>query len=191
MYQSFRLTDLLLPDNITYNASIVLYQCTSVVINKTEIRSNAGIAGIAAVNIRGNSNISEVTIRINCTVCPKNMVQINGIIVHYIEWVGQKQYCFKELNNTFTIKNFSYILHGSCPNRFQYAINLTSSRNASQIHIFIKDTMFSDLNNSSALYYYMNTCNSNLTSIVNISNCTAIRNVGNAKLKMFHMVMHN
>ena len=60
MYQSFRLTDLLLPDNITYNASIVLYQCTSVVINKTEIRSNAGIAGIAAVNIRGNSNISEV-----------------------------------------------------------------------------------------------------------------------------------
>ena len=43
MYQSFRFTDSL-QNNVTNNASIILYQCTSVVINKTEIRTNAGIA---------------------------------------------------------------------------------------------------------------------------------------------------
>ena len=51
--------------------------------------------------------------------------------------------------------------------------------------------MFSDLNNSGALYYYMNTCDSNLTRVVRMFNCTAIRNVGNDNLKMFHVVMYN
>ena len=69
----------------TYDVSVVLYQCISVVINKTEIRNTAGIAGIAAVNIMGNSIISKLTIIINCTICPENPVQINGIVVH---WVG-------------------------------------------------------------------------------------------------------
>ena len=177
--------------NITYNASIVLYQCMSVVIYKTEIRNNAGIAGIAAVNIIGKSIISEVTIRINCTKCPKKLVQINGIVVHYKEWVGLEQYC---KYTTLTITKFLYKMHGSCPNRFQYAINLTFSQkscNASQIHILIKDTIFSDMNNSGTLYYYMNTCNSDLISIVKITNCNTIRNVGNDNLKMFHIVMYN
>ena len=149
-------------------------------------------AGIAAVNIIGNSIISQVTIRINCTICPRYLKRIYGIVVHYKEWVGQKSYIFKESDNTLTVGNFSYKMHGSCPNPFQYAINLIFSQksyNASVIHI--KNAIFSDLNNSSALYYYMNTCDSNLTSIVNISNSTAIRNVGNAKLKMFHIVLYN
>ena len=51
----------------TYDVSVVPYQCISVVINKTEIRNTAGIAGIAAVNIMGNSIISKLTI-----IHPKN-----------------------------------------------------------------------------------------------------------------------
>ena len=191
VYSSFRFTDSL-QDNITYNASIVLYQCMSVIINKTEIKNNVGIAGIAAVNIMGSSIISQVTIKINCKICPENMVQINGIVVQYKEWVGQKQYSFKELHNVLTIRNLVYKLHESCTNPFQYAINLTFSQksyNASKIHI--RNVLFNDLNNSSALYYYMNTCDSNLISIVNVSNCTAIRNVGNPNQKMFHVVMYS
>ena len=191
MYPSFRFTDSL-QGNITYNASIVLYQCISVVINKTEIRNNAGIAGIAAVNIMKRSIISEVIIRLTCTMCPGYLVQINGIVVNYKEWVGQKPHSFSKVQNHLTIKNFLYKLHGSCPNHFQYAMNLTISQKFYDHSVItIENVRFSDLNNSSALYYYMNTCDSNLTSVVNISNCTAIRNVGNANLKMFHIVMYN
>ena len=191
MYQCFRFTDSL-QDIVTYNASIVFYQCTSVVINKTEIRNNAGIVGIAAVNIMERSIISEVIIRINCTMCPEYLVQINGIVVNYKEWVEQKQYSSRKVQHYLTIRNVLYKLHGSCPSHFQYAMNLTFSQKIyDRSVITIENVRFKNLNNSSALYYYMNTCDSNLTSIVKISNCTAIRNVGNANQKMFHIVMYN
>jgi len=60
-----------------------------VVINKTEIRNNADIAGIAAVNILGSSIISQVIIGINRTMGQEHLLQVNGIVVHYKEW-GEK-----------------------------------------------------------------------------------------------------
>jgi len=137
-YPRFRFTDLL-HYNTTCNASIVLYQCTSVVINKLEVNNNDGIAGIAAVNIIGSSIISQVSliVKINCTMCPQYLAQINGIVVNYKEWVGKMPYHFKQPQNILTIRNSLYKLQGSCPNSFQYAINLTFSQkhyNASRIH---------------------------------------------------------
>ena len=57
--------------------------------------------------------------------------------------------------------------------------------------VYINNVIFSDLKNSSALYYFMNTCNVNLTSFLKVYNFTIIRNIGNPQLKMFHVVLYN
>jgi len=134
-----------------------------VVINKTEIRNNGCTVGIAAVNIVGsNSIISRVMIRIYCTMFPGDPMPINGIVVHYKEWVGQMPYSFKL--QYFSIRQFLYKFHGSCLTPF---INSTFSQKSYDApKLVINNTIFGDLINSSALYYFMEICASNLSSAV-------------------------
>ena len=64
-----------------------------------------------------------------------------------------------------------------------------TSYNASSV--YIKNVIFSDLKNSSALYYFVNTCNVILMNYLKVYNFTVTRNIGNHQLKMFHIVLYN
>jgi len=176
MHPSFRFT-VSLRTKMSYNASIVLYQCTSVVITKTEITSNAGIAGIAGINVVGKSKISHLSIMLNCSICPTvegYPMPINGIVLLYKDWDAPNSN-YRGKYDALTLDRFLYKMHGTCSNPSQYAIIIiTLSQKFYNIPFLytIKNIIFSDVYNSSALYFHTNTCNINLTSVVKISNFT-------------------
>jgi len=194
MHPSFKFTESLQIKTL-YNASIVLYQCTSVAITKVEIINNAGITGIALINVVGKSEISQLSIILNCTICPTVKgypMSINGVILLYKDW-DAPNVNYRGMYDALTIDRFLYKMHGSCSNPSQYAIKLTLSQKFyNNLFLYsIKNIIFNNVNNSSALYFHMNTCNINLTSFVKISNFTAIKNIGNPHMKMFHIVLYN
>ena len=56
MHQSFKLAESLL-EKFTHNASIVINQCTSVVIVKVTIKNNAGVTALAVISMIGISTV--------------------------------------------------------------------------------------------------------------------------------------
>ena len=109
-------------EKFTYNASIVFNQCTSVVIMKVAIMNNAGITGIAAKSIIGISNITQLSIEINCSNCPNvngYPMHIDEIVFLYEDWDAQKHISLRKKDNSLTITSFFYKMHGSCSNPSQ------------------------------------------------------------------------
>ena len=166
---------------IKYNASIIFYQCNSVLIANTEIVVNAGIVGLAAINVIGYSKIIQVTVKVNCSFCSTVntfLMQINGIVLHYKEWDRHVQHFsdYRNMRNSITIDRFLYEIHGSCKNHSKYAIRLFFSQqsfNAS--FVYITNVIFNDIKNSSVSYFFMNNCSINLRSVLEIRNFIYIK----------------
>ena len=177
------------------NASIIFYHCHSVLVNNTELVVNAGIVGIAAINVMGYSKVIQTYVKINCSSCSTvnaNWMQINGISLRYEDWNRQYSIIYRNMRNSITIDNLLYGIYGSCKNSSHYAIRLIFSQklfNAS--FVYIQNVIFSDYKNTSFLYYFTHTCSTNLKSVLEFHNITVSRNVGNTYLKMFHLVLYN
>ena len=142
----------------------------------------------------GISSITQLSIQTNCSNCPNVSgypMPINGMVFLY-EDRSIPKYASLGKNNRLTIAQFFYTMHGSCLNPLQYAMKFTFSQksyNASLV--YIRDVFLSDLKNSSALYYFTNTCNVNLMNDLRIYNFTITRSTGNPHLKMFHVALYN
>jgi len=192
---SFKLRKLLRTKIARYAAALVLYHCKSVQITSTEIMTNAGIAGLAVVNIMGNSNLTLVQIKVNCSQFLTKPTRINGIVFHYYNVDMEDKSDMININfgwitNT-TIKEFSYHIDGSCPNSTHYAINVTVSQQSYNSYIFFQDAIFQDLMASSILYYQVNTCKSVVESRLFIRGFVVVGNVGTSQLRMFYLMLYN
>ena len=168
------------------NASILLYNCTSVVINNISVLVTAGTTGIIAVNVRAHSTLTNISITVNCTICPtkdKHPKQINGILFYYDYW-----------NNKTTdmeLDNFQFTANGSCAHPLQYAIALLLFQNNTNISFIISNTKFENLRNVSALYYYGETCGIFTINILMFINCVISNNIGHPTFKMFELILYN
>ena len=102
------------------NASILLlYNCTSVVINNISVLVNAGTTGILVVNVRSYSTLTNVSITVNYTICPtqyEHLEQINGILLYYDHYNNR--------TTNMQLDNFQFTANGSCAHPLQYAITL-------------------------------------------------------------------
>ena len=177
---------------LKFTASLILYNCTSFQISETQITANAGVAGLAGVNILGHSNLTQLTIKVNCSHCPKNLAKINGFILHYnnLNTGGNMIDTNFRWTNT-TIKNFSYHIYKSCPNTLHYAINATISQQYYNSYILFEGARFDNLKASSILYYHVNTCKSDVQTRLFIRDFVVAGNIGIPQLRMFHIVLYN
>jgi len=167
-----------------YNTSILLYHCTSFIMDKMDITVNSGTIGLLVVNTVGSSRIAHVRIRVNYLSCPSLNRQTNGVLLYY------NDFSWNTHNATvkFNIDNLQYITDGLCTENI---ITILLSQKRYNVSVNICNTIFKDLKNSSALYYYGETCGLNVKSDISISNCTVRDNIGNHQLKMFDIVLNN
>ena len=168
------------------NASILLYNCTSVVINNISVLVTAGTTGLLVVNVRGLSTLTNVSITANYTICPtkeEHPEQINGITFYYDYW-----------NNDTTnvqLDRFQFAANGSCAHPLQYIITLLLFQNNTNVSLVISNTKFANLRNVSALYYYGETCGKFASNHLTFTNCVVTNNTGYSTFKMFEMILYN
>ena len=168
------------------NASILLYNCTSVVINNISLLVTAGTTGLLVVNVKSYSTLTNVSITVNYTICQtkdEHPEQINGILFYYDYW-----------NNDTTnvqLERFQFAANGSCTHPLQYIITLLLFQNNTNVSFIISNTKFENLRNVSALYYYGETCGNFASNHLTFSNCVVANNTGYSTFKMFELILYN
>ena len=167
------------------NASILLYHSMSVKINNIVILLSEGNTGMLVVNARNYSKITNIhiTVQIICTLTSKGSLQTNGIMLYWNN--SNKTFCEVQLDN------FQFTTNGSCPHPIYYAIASLLLQNNRNIAVIIQNTIFNDLINVTALYYYTETCGMSISNRLTISNCIVSNNIGSPNLNLFHISLDN
>ena len=170
------------------NASILLYHCMSVEINNIAIIIIDGTAGIFIINVRNYSKIANIhiTLQTNCPPVNKISLQTNGILIYYDNWNNPNK-TFSEIQ----LDNFQFTTNGSCTHPIYYAITSLLFQNDANVTVIIQNTIFTNLINVTALYYYGETCGSAVRNHLIVQNYTVSNNTGNPNLNMFHIVLYN
>ena len=167
----------------SYNASIILYNCTSVVINNISALVNAGTTGIFVINVRGNSTLTNISITVDYTVCPTEHERINAILLYY-DYHNNK-------STDMQLDNFKYIINGSNAHPLQYAISMLLLQQDANVSFTITNSNFNDLHNVHLLYYYGETCGTFVRNSLMLINCVISNNIGFSKFKMFEIYLYN
>ena len=168
------------------NASIFLYNCTSVVINNISVSVNAGTTGILVVNVRNYSTLNNVSITVNYTICPteyEHPEQINGILLYYDHYDNK--------TTDMQLDNFHFTTNGLCAHPLQYAISLLLFQNSTNVSFIINNTNFNNFISVSMLYYYGETCGVFASNNVTFINCVISNNIGYFNFKMFEIILYN
>ena len=168
------------------NASILLYNCTLVVINNISVLVTAGTTGLLVVNVRGLSTLTNICITVNYTICltkDEHPEQINGILFYYDYWNIE--------TTDMELDNFQFTANGSCAHPLQYAITLLLFQNNTNVYFIISNTKFENLINVSALYYYGETCGVYKINVLMFINCVISNNIGYPTFKMFELILYN
>ena len=168
------------------NASILLYNCTLVMINNIRVLVNAGTTGILVVNVRSYSTLTNVSITVNHTMCPtvyEHPEQINGILFYYDH--------YDNATTNVQLDRFQFTTSGSCAHPLQYAITLLLFQNSANVSFIINNTKFDNLINVSLLYYYGETCGSFVENSLTFTNYTVFNNTGYCGIKIFEIILYN
>ena len=168
------------------NGSILLYNCTSVVINNISVLVNAGTTGIFAVNVRSNLTLTNISITVNYTICPteyEHQEQINGILFYYDHYNNK--------STNIQINSFHYTGKGSCAHSLQYAITLLLFQKNANVSFNVNNTNFSNLINVSLIYYYGETCGIFVRNVLQLTNCILSNNTGFSNFKMVEIILYN
>ena len=168
------------------NASIFLYNCTSLVINNISVSVNAGTTGILVVNVRNYSTLNNVSITVNYTICPteyEHPEQINGILLYYDHYDNK--------TTDMQLDNFYFTTNGLCAHPLQYAISLLLFQNSTNVSFIINNTNFNNFISVSMLYYYGETCGIFASNNVTFINCVVSNNIGYFNFKMFEIILYN
>ena len=110
------------------NASILLYNCISVVINNISVLVTAGTTGLLVVNVRSNSVLTNVSITVNYKICStkdEHPEQINAVSFYYDYWNND--------NTNLQLDRFQFGANGSYAYPLQYIITLLLFQNNTNV----------------------------------------------------------
>ena len=168
------------------SASIILYHCMLVEITNIIITISESNIGILVVNTRNHSKIINICIIVQATNCYNSSLQTNSIMLY-----------FDNVNNPYNkssqikLDNFQFTTNGSCAHPIYYAIKTLLFQNNANVSVIIQNTIFTNLVNVTALYYYGEMCGIAVSNNLIVENCIVSDNIGNPSLKMFHIVLYD
>ena len=152
---------------------------------------------IQIVNTQDDSKIINVKVKFNSFICAtfnNYPVQISGLTAHYSNGIFKR--------SKLTITNFYYNnTYNSCANHFHCAVAVLffQSNVCIKEQIFrhnlmfhIQNSVFSNLRNSSVLYYYGEAdgeCDVEFSRTVVIENSTFSNNSADPQSKMFYIIL--
>ena len=170
-----------------FYVSVVFHYCNSVTMQNVFLNvscnATATLVGIYVSNIV-ESKIINVQVKMNILMCHNHPFLINGLIVFYNRSA-------KFRSPGVIIETFNYYVQKSCLKYSQCAIRCKIL--TGPFGVIINNTVFADLCNSSALYYYGNENSANNQRIppLLIRNVTVMHNTGFGILKMFYIVIYD
>ena len=169
-------------------ASILFYHCMSIEINNISMITTEGNTGMLIVNVRNCSKINNVsiTVQTNCSSMINSSLQTNGMLLYHDNWKNPNK-----KSSEIQFDNFWFTTNGSCSHPTYHAITLLLFQNNANVSIIIENTIFTDLINVTALYYYGETSGTAVGNYLTIRNCVVSNNTGNPSLKMFHIILKN
>jgi len=87
--------------------------------------------------------------------------------------------------------NFHFATYGSNSHSTYYAISSLLFQNTSNVSVVIQNTMFINLTNVTALYYYSEMCGFAVSNNLTIRNSVMSNIIGNPSIKMFYVILNN
>ena len=166
------------------NASILLYRCMLVEITNIIITISESNIGILVVNTRNHSKITNIRIIVQTN--NNSSLQTNGIMLYYDNWKNPSN-----KSSEIQLDNFQFTTNGSCAHPVYYAIKTLLVQNNANVSVVIQNTIFTNLRNVTALYYYGETCGIGVNNNLTLRNCIASDNIGYSSFKMFCITLHN
>ena len=192
-----------------YHTSVFVYNSSSVTVHEINIIATVitNFTAILIVNTQGDSKIINIKVKINsfnynCTTFSSDPMHISGLVAYYSGGI------FND-DSKLTITNFYYYntYNTACENHFNCIVVLLFLYNTCNIkkhvpryhselllnlQVYIHNSTFSDLKNSSVLCYYgqddhIYSCRRSIM----ITNSTFSNNIGHPQLNMFYIVLIN
>jgi len=178
-----------------YSATVTIQRCKSTVIKNVVIVMKPGKVGVLVVTTIMNSFMSNISVMLNCSVDSvhyNNKAQINGILIfqHNIA-TDNNSSIGVTVNIVITDHDIHYIESKACLRFSNFAIGILLFKENHNLSIFITNTTFYGLCNTSALYYYGGTCGINIYCRLDIQNVNVSSSAGNPFLRMFRIILYN
>ena len=184
-------------------AALYIQQCASVTIKNMSVTVDTGINGLVAVNVMEMFNITNVRVFVNCLLFNDSITMhaTNGIVLYFYDqmttedntFMAANPLCYDQytqLNNYVTIKNFKFYSAAACSKASQNALSVILTQLLYNITIKVVNSSFSDLHNASVLYYYGESCGTNINNTLVFKNCQVQNNTGDM-LTLFLILAHN
>ena len=178
-------------ETLPYNHSGVLYlnHCSTVKISRVIITANPDVSGIIAVNIFAPDVSSFIDVRIatSCGYPNSSLSKVNGIEFYYNDFSYGTH-----LMKTYFITKIRYYIYennGLCSS--SYALFLVLIQESYGISMVVQDTNFSQLYNSSVLYYHAESCGKIIDNVLSFINSSISHNIGNPLISLFHILVHS
>jgi len=187
-----------------WTAALHIQQCTSVIMKNVSITVDTGINGLVAVNVMDMFTITNVRVHINQLPLFNESITIhttNGIVLYFYDQMTTgnnnvmsaspiRDNIFTQLNNFVTITNFKFYSTAACLKIYQ-KLSILATQLLYNTTIKVVNSSFSNLHNASVLYYYSESCGTNINNTLVFKNCQAHNNVGDKLTKMFLILAHN
>ena len=170
-----------MPTNEFY-VSLLFYNCCSFSMYSVYVtvsyNATTNLIGIYMGNV-DRSKVINVTVQVNILICHNHPVIIDGLFIYYnhraeVESPG------------VIVEAFNYYAQNSCLKYSQCAIKCLILTDF--FSVSIHNTVFANLSNSSALYYYGRVYYPGAIYLI-ITNTVAMYNTGFGYVKMFHIVL--
>ena len=191
-------------------AALHIQYCTAVNIKNMSLVVNTGVNGLVAVNVMETFSIINVQVYINCSKFGNRTMNYftNGIVLYFYDQAATNDstvmagnfICIDDNlqlnnnnnnNNVITIKNLSFITTDVCLEVSQNVLNVVLTQLLYNITIRVGKSSFSDLHNASVLYYYGESCGTNINSTLVFKNCQIHNNAGDVLSQLFLILAHN
>ena len=175
-----------------YYVSVFLYRCGSVVLHNLYVNlSVSAPVGLTAIHVRNvaKTRVINVQVQLNVMICAS--IKVNGLAVYYSS-SNDKTYYMRQPN--VIVENFQYHTQKSCLKFSQCAIAALLVRISEFFHFVIRNTVFTNLSNSSAFCYYAiadsNYEDATMRSVL-IKNVTVCNNTGYNHSNMFQFELYS
>jgi len=170
------------------NASILLINCSSIVIDNISVSILAGSYAIAATNVLNRLRLYDITVLMNIHEASNSSIVSGGAMIHYY-----RSPAAGSSHNVFVLfKNYKFIVNRIGKNDENFiAIQVLLLQDTYNVNVSVFNTVFTNLYNSLALYFYIESQRSIAQNHLHLNDIQAYNNTGcSAFLPLFYIVIH-
>ena len=171
------------------NTSFLLVNCSVIVFDNVSISITAGSYAIAAANVMNKFRLRNVTVLMNIHESSNSSIVSGGVMIHYNKSSASSNHIV-----SVQLENYRFIVNRISNNFTFIAIQVFLIQDTYNLNISISNTLFTNLHNSMALYYCVQSHKSTAQNRLHLIDIQAYNNTGSSNssvlLPLFYIVMY-